>query len=236
MAFNTWLEIHGHNLVPGNTPASGIDWSNAPEFANGMMPTQLGGVSVLFGSLPGYIYFYCSAQTSPACADDQINVLAPLLSTVNPFSIVVGVFNNGALIAKTPVLRERVSPAFLSFDAMGHIAARHLDGSIMAPANLYPGSSTPAKAGELIELYGTGFGTVPGGIVAGFATQTGNLDTAGLSCWVSGVNAQAVGALVNPGLYQINLTVPKGVPSGDNPVVCIYSFYSTFPGALISVQ
>ena len=105
----------------------------------------------------------------------------------------------------------------------------------MAPANLYPGSSTPAKAGEIIELYGVGFGNVPGGIVAGSATQTGSLNT-GLSCWVSGLNAQAVGALVSPGLYQINLTLPKGVPSGDNPVVCIYSFYPTFPGALIAVQ
>lgn len=121
----------------------------------------------------------------------------PLLSTINPFSIIVGVFNNGTLIAKTPILRERVSPAFLSFDAMGHIAARHLDSSIMAPTNLYPGFSTPAKAGEIISLYGTGFGSVPGGIVAGSATQTGNLNT-GLSCWVLGLNAPAVGALVSP--------------------------------------
>ena len=188
-----------------------------------------------FRKPPGYIYWYCSAQTNPNCADDQINVLAPLLSTADPYTVLVGVLNNGVPIAKTPVLRERSSPAFLSFDAMGHIAARHLDGSIMAPANLYLGSSTPAKVGETIELYGTGFGPVPGGIVAGSATQTGSLNT-GLSCWVSGLNAQAVGALVSPGLYQINLTVPKGAPSGDNPVVCIYNFYATFPGALISLQ
>lgn len=235
VAFNTWLEIHGQNLVPANTPASGVDWSDAPDFNNGMMPTQTGAVGVVFSGLPGYTYWYCSAQTNPNCADDQINVLAPLLSTVDPFTVDVAVLNNGVPIARTPVLRERASQAFLSFDAMGHIAARHLDGSIMAPANLYPGSSTPAKAGETIELYGTGFGNVPGGIVAGSATQTGSLNT-GLSCWVSGLNAQTVGALVSPGLYQINLTVPKGVPSGDNPVVCIYNFYPTFPGALISVQ
>jgi uncharacterized protein (TIGR03437 family) len=239
VALNTWLEIHGHNLVPANTAASGVDWSNAPEFANGMMPTQLGPVGVGFGGgmLPGYIYWYCSAQTNPNCADDQINVLAPASLSLNDSAPVpITVLNNGAPIARTVSFRNGYSPAFLSFDTKGHIAARHLDSSLMAPSGLYPGLSTPAKAGETISLYGTGFGPVPGGIVEGSATQSGNLSTAGLSCWVSGLNAQAVGALVSPGLYQINLTIPKGAPSGDNPVVCIYNFNPTFPGALIAVQ
>lgn len=64
--------------------------------------------------------------------------------------------------------------------------------------------------------------------------------TAALSCWVSELGAQAVGALVSPGLYQINLTIPQGVPNGDNPVFCIYATSGaenpTFPGALIAVQ
>ncbi len=238
IAFNTWLEIHGHNLVPANTPSSGVDWSNAPDFASGMMPTQLGPVGVAFGGglAPGYIYYYCSAQTNPNCADDQINVLAPLLPTNNAAATPVTVLNNGVPIARTVAFRERLSPAFLSFDAAGHIAARHLDASLMGPATLYPGSSTPAKAGETISLYGVGFGNVPGGLTEGSSTQSGNLSTAGLSCWISGINAQAVGALVSPGLYQINLTVPKSVPSGDNPLVCMYNFYATFPGALVAVQ
>ncbi len=238
IALNTWLEIHGHNLVPADTPATGVDWSNAPDFANGRMPTQLGPVGVGFGGgmLPGYIYWYCSAQTNPNCADDQINVLAPASLSLNDAAPVpVTVLSNGAPIARTLSFRSGYSPAFLSFDTKGHIAARHLDGSIMAPASLYPGSSTPAKAGETIELYGTGFGPVPGGIVEGSATQSGNLGGS-LSCWIAGVNAPAVGALISPGLYQINLTVPKGTPSGDNPVSCIYAFYPTFPGALIAVQ
>ncbi len=235
VAFNTWIEIHGQNLVPADTPASGVDWSDAPDFANGRMPTQLGPISVSFNGTLGYIYWYCSAATDPNCADDQINVLAPLLSTADAGAAGVEVENNGIPVAFSVSFRSGYSPAFLSFDAAGHVAARHLDSSLMAPATLYPGLSTPAKAGETISMYGTGFGPAPN-IVAGSATQTGSLSNAGLSCWVSGLNAQAEGALVSPGLYQINLTVPKGVPSGDNPVVCIYGFYPTFPGALIAVQ
>ena len=90
--------------------------------------------------------------------------------------------------------------------------------------------------GRIISLYGTGFG-VPagGGIVAGSATQSGSLP-AQLSCSVSGTSAQAVAALVSPGSYQVNLTVPTGVPAGDNPVLCVYGSAATFPGALIAVQ
>lgn len=239
IAFNTWLEIHGNNLVPADTPSSGVDWGKAPDFADGMLPTQLGPVGVGFGGglAPGYIYYYCSAKTNPNCADDQINVLAPLLGLNDPAPMPVSVLNNGVPIATTAAFRERLSPAFLSFDAKGHIAARHLDSSLMAPASLYPGLSTPAKAGETISLYATGLGApVDVDLVDGSATQSGNLSNAGLSCWISGLNAQAVGALVSPGLYQINLTIPQGVPSGDNPVVCIYNFYPTFPGSLIAVQ
>ena len=241
IAFNTWLEIHGQNLVPADTPSTGVDWSNAPEFANGQMPMQLGPVSVTFGPLgalgPGYIYFYCSAKTNPNCADDQINVLAPLLPTNYPSPWRVIVNNNGVPIANVSSFRGAPSPAFLSFDAPGHIAARHQDASVVGSSSLFPGLSTPAKAGEIISLYGTGLGPpTGGGLVAGSAIQSGSLPLP-LSCSISGTNAQAVGALVSPGLYQVNLTIPQGVPVGDDPVLCVYGgSASTFPGALIAVQ
>jgi uncharacterized protein (TIGR03437 family) len=239
IAYNTWLEVHGHNLVPADTSSTGVDWSNAPEFQSGQMPTRLGPVSVTFGGgspAPGYVYWYCSAQTNPNCADDQINVLAPtVLGLMDPAPMKVNVLRNGVQIASAPSFRVGFSPAFLSFDAKGHIAARHVDASLVGPSALYPGFSTPAKPGETISLYGTGFGPIPDGIVPGSATQSGLL-AGRLNCWAAGLTAQAVGALVSPGLYQINLTVPQGVPSGDIPVTCVYAEYPTFPGAIIAVQ
>jgi len=113
IAFNTCLEIHGYNLVPANTPASGVDWSNAPDFANGQMPTQLGRVSVRFGgptsTALGYIYWYCSAQTNPNCADDQINVLAPFLGIDDPGPLVLSVLNNGVPVATADVFRRFIA-------------------------------------------------------------------------------------------------------------------------------
>ncbi len=46
IAPNAWIEVKGNNLVPADTPASGVIWSSAPEFASGRMPTKLGDISV----------------------------------------------------------------------------------------------------------------------------------------------------------------------------------------------
>ena len=35
IAPNAWTVIKGKNLVPANTPSTGVVWSNAPEFASG---------------------------------------------------------------------------------------------------------------------------------------------------------------------------------------------------------
>ena len=71
IAQNTWIVIKGANLVPSNTPASGVIWSTAPDFAQGKMPTQLGGVSATVNGKPAFVYFYCSAVTSTVCASDR---------------------------------------------------------------------------------------------------------------------------------------------------------------------
>jgi uncharacterized protein (TIGR03437 family) len=236
--FNTWVEIHGKDLVPSDTPPTGVDWSHAPDFLNGHMPTQLGPVSVSFGGQGfGYIYYYCSAATNANCADDQINVLAPPLSIFAVGPRVLSVENNGVPVATTAIARDGLSPAFLVYDTGGHIVAQHLDYSLVGPTNLYPGLTAPAKAGETIILYAVGFGPpTDTTIVAGSATQSGSITGDGLACWISGFGANVAGALISPGLYQVNLTLPKGLPSGDHPVTCKINFFSTFPGAMITVQ
>jgi YD repeat-containing protein len=82
IAQDTWIVIKGSNLVPAATPAAGVIWSDAPDFASGKLPTQLSGVSVTVNGKAAFIYFYCSAATSSICSADQINVLTPLDATL----------------------------------------------------------------------------------------------------------------------------------------------------------
>jgi uncharacterized protein (TIGR03437 family) len=232
-AQNTWIAINGNNLVPATTPAAGVLWSSAPSFASGQMPTELEGISVTVNGKPGFIYFFCSAVTDPACTTDQINVLTPLDPTIGPVQIVV---SNGAAASPpfTSTL-QAISPAFLLFSTQGYVVATHTNGTLLGPVSLYPGASTPAMAGETVVVYSIGLGLPTSTIINGSATQSGLLPYP-VICKIGTLDAPIVFAgLTSPGLYQLNITVPLTTPSGDNAIVCSYNGSST-PTGLITVE
>jgi len=234
IAQNTWIVIKGTNLVPASTPASGVTWDDAPDFAQGKMPTNLGGVSVTVDNKPAFIYFYCSAATSTVCTSDQINVLTPLDGTVGPVPIVVtsGTTSSPPFTANM----KAIAPAFLLFNAAGYAAATHADGSLLGPTSLYPGFSTPAAPNETIIVYGVGFGLPGTTLVNGSSQQSGALAT-NPACQIGGSNAAvSFAGLTSPGLYQVNLIVPPAANNGDNTLSCIYNGSTTPSGALITVQ
>ncbi len=234
IAQGTWIVIKGANLVPASTPAAGVIWSSAPSFAQGLLPTQLGGVSVTVDGKAAFIYFYCSAVTSTVCASDQINALTPLDSTLGPVQIVV-TSGNTSSPAFTATMTA-IAPAFLLFNAAGYTAATHINGSLLGPATLYPGFSTPAAPSETIVVYGVGFGLPITAIVNGSSIQVGTLPSNPV-CQIGGNNAAvSFAGLISPGLYQLNLTVPASAKSGDNALSCTYNGSTTPSGALITVQ
>ena len=235
IAQNTWIGIYGVNLVPASTPAGGVTWDNAPDFAQGKLPIQLGGVSVTVNGKPAFVYFYCSAATSSVCASDQINVLTPLDNTLGPVQIVVTSGNTSSPPFTSNM--KAIAPAFLLFNTAGDTAARHAsDESLVGPASLYPGFSTPAAPNEVIAVYGVGFGLPATPIVNGALKESGLLP-ANPVCQIGGNNAAVIFAgLVTPGLYQFNLMVPASAANGDNALSCAYNGSTTPSGAVINVQ
>jgi uncharacterized protein (TIGR03437 family) len=75
--------------VPATTPAIGRNWSDAPGFGSGLLPTTLDNVSLSLNDKPASVAFYCSAVTSPDCVKDQIRILTPFDSTTGPISLTV---------------------------------------------------------------------------------------------------------------------------------------------------
>jgi uncharacterized protein (TIGR03437 family) len=239
IAQNTFIVIKGTSLVPATTPAAGVIWNTAPSFASGQMPTQLGNVSVRVNNSLAYIYFYCSAATSPVCATDQINALTPLDNTIGPVPIVVvnsTTSSSATLSAPFNANLAAVSPAFLLFGSSSYVAATHLNYSLIGPPSLYPGSSTPAAPGEQVVIYGVGFGLPTTPLVAGSATQSGSLPA--LPVCTVGSNAATVSfaGLISPGLYQLNLTIPTATSNGDQSIACLYGGTATPSGDLITVN
>jgi len=237
IAQNTWIEIRGKNLVPANTPASGMIWSAAPEFASNLMPTQLGNLplQVTVNNIPAYLYFFCSSAAGSVCTTDQINVLTPLDSTAGPVQIVV---YNGIYSASFTVNLRAAAPSFPLVGATKDLVATHTDYSLVGPASMsVPGYPfTPAQPGETILLYAFGFGMPKSAMVSGSASQSGSLPTPPV-IQIGGAAATVTYAgVISPGLYQLNVVVPKTATSGDNPITCSYNGATSPGGDLIAVQ
>jgi uncharacterized protein (TIGR03437 family) len=92
-----------------------------------------------------------------------------------------------------------------------------------------------AKPGDVLQLYGTGFGpttpdVAPGGVFLGSAPLWNPVTVS-----IGGVTAAAnYAGLVGTGLYQFNVRVPA-VPDGDQ-VVMAQSGLQTQSGVLLKVK
>ena len=220
----SWVTIQGSNLA-GSTRG----W-NAGDFVGGALPTQMDGVSVKIDGKPAYV-----AYISPA----QINVQAPADSALGPVPVEV-TYNGSTSPAGTAQL-QAVSPGFFLWSGIYAVATRP-DFSRVAPAGLFDGVTTvPAKPGETIILWGTGFGatgpTVPPGVLPP-SNQVSNVSNT-VTVTVGNIAATVVGAALapgNPGLYQIAVQVPDSVPDGDLAVVAQVSGVQSSSNVLLSVK
>jgi uncharacterized protein (TIGR03437 family) len=218
----SWITIKGANLS-GTTRI----WA-AADFIGNNLPTQLDGVGVTVDGKAAYVYYI-----SPT----QLNVLAPADAAVGP--VQVQVTYGGQTSNSVSATESTFSPAMFMFDALGqkYVAAVRVDGQFIGPTTLYPGLTAPAHAGDILQLYATGFGpTNPAttiGQTFGGAPPAANTVTA----TIGGVPATVQFAgLVGPGEYQFNIVAPAGLPSGDNLIVLRVGGVSTQPGAYLTVQ
>jgi uncharacterized protein (TIGR03437 family) len=219
IAQNTFLEIFGTNLAP-DTRA----WE-ASDFVNGQMPTELDHVSVTVNGKPAFVNFISGTQ---------VNVLTPLDSTVGNVQIVLT--NAGGPSAPITAQEQSYSLGFFQYLGVPYVAATHVNGTLIGPASLYPGYTTPAKPGEIIVLYGDGFGQTTPPIVNGSATQFASLPSLP-EVTIGGVSAKVQFAgVVALGLYQFNVVVPATLPNGDAAISATYNGFSTQSGASVTIH
>jgi len=178
---------------------------------------------------------------------DQINAQMPAFSGTGPVLLTV-IINPGKpneLRSDLATLNalQPFAPAFFLFGTSTSIATLLAGtGTIIANPSVVPGAR-PAHPGEIISLFGTGFGDTSPSLTAGqLASGIANL-TNSITVTIGGVTLSSSDVLyagLSPGsisgLYQINVRVPSSTPAGDIPVTITIGGSQTQSGATIPVQ
>ncbi len=196
-----WISIHGFRL------ASTTRTWNAGDIANGQLPTSLDGVSVTINGKRAYVYFI-----SPK----QINVQAPADTLSGTVQVVVT--NEVGSSAATTVQLQSVLPGFFRLTE-DYVTATDWLGGYIAPANLVSGLLTlPAKPGDTIVLWGTGFGPTNPGLTLGEVVTNAAPLMNPVKIRIGQATAQLnYAGVTGVGVYQFNVVVPD-LPNGDYPV------------------
>jgi uncharacterized protein (TIGR03437 family) len=218
----SWATIQGANLS-----AVTDTWDNF--IVNGKLPTTVDGVSVTIGGQAAYIYYVSPGQINfivpEVPAGSQQVIVKDSAGTSSPSMVTVGTYG----------------PAFFPWPNDQVVATRQ-DFSLAAKNGTFAGAATvPAKPGDTIILWGTGFGpTNPtpgqGEETPGNATySTSTLPTV----TIDNLSATVYGAALAPGfagLYQVAIQVPASLGNGDWPIVASIGGVSSASGTVLTVQ
>lgn len=220
----SWVTIKGSNLAntfPGRT------WTDS-EIVDGNLPTSLDGVSVIIDGKRAFVY-YISPQ--------QINVQAPTDSAIGPVNVVVD--NNGIKSAPATAQLQAVAPALFLYLGTSYAVASLLpDYTALGNPSAVPGT-VAAKPGDIVALWGTGFGATNPPVAAG-TTVTGAPATLALpQVTVGGVAAKVISSILSAGsagLYQITIQLPANTPAGSVAVTASIDGVRSQNSALLFVS
>ncbi len=220
-----WVSIYGTNLAAGTAV-----W-------NGEFPTSLGGTSVTINGKPAYLSYVSPGQINLQAPDDTAAGVVPVVVTT------------GAGTAASTVALNPYSPAFELLDAH-HVTAiivrsnglgAYGNGAydILGPdGDCFGYRTVGAQAGDLVELFGVGFGPTAPAVPAGKVFSGAAPITEPFTLYINNkvVTPLFVG-LSSAGLYQVNLIVPAGLGQGDVPIEAwVTGSYSTQGNIFFSLQ
>jgi uncharacterized protein (TIGR03437 family) len=223
--------IYGSNFMTAGTPAA------INTVTDGQLSTKFGGVCVNFGATPAPIF---------AVTPTQITVEIPIVAA-GPVPVQVLRNCGDATEQRSNVLTasaQSATPEFLylaiNADGKNPVAAVGTDGLYIAPSSVIPGARA-AVSGEVLVVYALGLGaTTPAQTVG--VPAPGIASAAAPTITIGGVTlspSDVIYAGVSPGfigLYQINLRVPAGVPSGNQPIVIRIGGNSSPAGGYLAMQ
>lgn len=216
----SWATVFGSNLA--NTSPAGQSWS-ASDFQGNLLPTSLDGTSVLINGRSAAVSF-----VSPG----QLNVQVPDDTTQG--TVAVQVITPSGIAQQTATLAPVAPSIFpVTVGGVNYAAAVAADGTLLAAPGQIAGSRA-ANPGEIILIFGTGFGDTVPHQPAGQLVNPSPLANA-VTATICGQTANvAYAGLVEAGLNQFNVVVPDSA-SGNCSVLFQVAGQSTQSGIVLPV-
>jgi uncharacterized protein (TIGR03437 family) len=190
------------------------------EFAAGLasadsvpLSTNIAGVSVRFNDVPAPLHFVSPGQINAQLAWG-------LLQGAQTGTGTVVVTRNGASSQPRNFPMATVSPGISAMGTGPGVVVNVDDGSLAQPAGSIANfPARPARTGSAIIVYATGLGPVDPPVENGAASQDALRRTVMmLAVLIGGSEAQVLFSGLSPqfpGVYQLNVLVTPGVPTGD---------------------
>ena len=205
----------------GNTPSSAVAaGSIITIYGESLAPTtQVGRVNPLAQAIAG-VTVTVNDMILPLIyvSPQQINAELPIEIPPGDYTLQVHSQGQPDVSATFSVVRDAPGIFTQTLDSQQYAMAFHQDGTPVTPDN-------PAKAGETVSLFGTGFGPYNGVVVDGFFPPTpppALTDSVTLTAGDQTPTPSFVGAA--PGYSGVALTmfkVPDGMPSGATVPITI---------------
>ena len=203
-------------IAPGAIVAIfGTDLASDTLLAGGVpLPTTLGETSVTFDDVAAPLFFVSGTQ---------INAQVPFELMAGAGRVTVQVKRGSEASAAQPIALAAVSPGIFTLNQQGTGP-----GAILHAEDFQPVSETaPARPGEFLLIFCTGLGPVQPEVQSGEVAP--NIPPLAETISRPLVNIAGIAAAVTfsglapgfVGLYQMNVQVPAGVPSGTQSVEII---------------
>jgi uncharacterized protein (TIGR03437 family) len=211
----SWTTITGVNLADVTRT-----WQDS-DFNGNILPTNLSGVSVKINGLDAPVYFVSATQ---------INVQAPSNLSGN---VPVQLTHNGVVSNTITANALSTAPGLFTYSLGGKSFPSALYNgtyTIVGDPALYS-SAAKAKAGDIVQLYGTGLGSSPAGNIIQSVLPFSSPVTVTIGS--TNVTASFAG-LVGVGLFQINFTVPS-LADGEYPLSIKVGSASSQTGVILQV-
>jgi uncharacterized protein (TIGR03437 family) len=231
---NTWVSIYGLNFAATNFTDTWTPTLKAS--TTGALPIVLDGVSAMIGGVPAYVE-YISAT--------QINVLAP---NIGFGPVQVTVTTSGGTSNAVTITSQQDSPGIFEWPVApggsgNQPVATHSNYSDAVANGTFPGvTDIPAAPGEVIVIWGSGFGPTSPANPFGVAIPTTSTFSTVSNVTVTLNNIPLTVyeglAFLTAGVageFQIGVTLPAPLANGSYPLVVTIGGVSS-PPLMLTVQ